>query len=250
MKQIRYPLFCYASIFLAALMLFFTFFAWGWFSDARGVEAYFEIPVSTDKGPLATTADLLWMASPFFLLIALFFSLFPKKRKSLSLSLSLFATLPLGLYSILELISIMDGEKVHGSVVTTLVFLLLFAVFCPTAAKNPSLQTLTAQLFLIHAALETALLFLSFLLEQKLSQFYFSQLLPIGTLSTFHYRFFIISVFLFYLFFSLSLGLRPLAGEPPEKKEKTPQREEEEPAVEEENLDFSSISLEDLGIEK
>ena len=43
---------------------------------------------------------------------------------------------------------------------------------------------------------------------------------------------------------------RLLAGEPPEKKEKTPQREEEEPAVEEENLDFSSISLEDLGIEK
>ena len=87
-------------------------------------------------------------------------------------------------------------------------------------------------------------------MDQKLSQFYFSQLLPIGTLSTFHYRFFIISVFLFYLFFSLSLGLRLFAGEPPVKKEPQKKAEEEEPQVEEENLDYSSLSLEDLGIEK
>ncbi len=248
MKQIRFSLCCILSLTLAVLMLFFTFFAWGWFSDGRGIQAYFEIPVSTEKGPLATAADLFWMASPFCLLISLVLSIFVEPKKRLSTPLSLLATLPLGLYAVLELVRIAGGEKVHGTVVITHIFLLLICTLSVFAAASPAFLRFAAQLCLIHAGLETLLLILSFVLDQKLSQFYFSQLLPIGTLSTFHYRFFVISVFLFYLFYSLSLALRMMAGEAPEKKKETPE-EIEEPKIEEE-LDFSSLSLEDLGIEK
>ncbi len=247
MKQIRYYLCCGLSLFLALMMLFFTFFAWGWFSDGRGMDAYFEIPVSTEQGTLSLLADLCWMAAPFCLILALAVSLFSSPQ---GLSFAIPAALPLFLYGALEILVIAGGKKVHGTVLITLIFLLLMGAMVILSAKNPLFSRLAAQLCLGHALIEGTLLILSFALDEKLSQFYFTQLLPLGTLSSFRYRFFVISVFLYYLSYSLALWLRLSAGEKPQKKIPPTPLSEDGPEIDDEETEGISLSLEDLGIER
>lgn len=250
MKTLRFPLFSALSLGFACVMLFFTFFQWGWFSDSRGMDAYFEIPIGTKDGSLSTFADMLWMSAPFFLLGSVLLSfLLPKKE--MTPALTFFAVFPEAFYAVLQLILYASGKEAHFSLIVTQVFLIVICILGLFAGKSLGLRSFLGQFCLIHVGVETVLLILSMLLEEKLSQFYFSELLPMGMFSNFRYRFFVISVFLYYVSYSLSLGFRFLCGSPPEKNNEPPRPPQipKEPDVDE-DAEAYSLTLEDFGIEK
>lgn len=241
-KSKFYPLY-FLSLFFSLAMLFFTFFAFGWFSDARGFEAWFEIPVGTGNGTLSTIGDCIWMAAPFFLLLSILFSY----GKNLFLPA---ATLPLFLFSILQFCLFAGGKESHFSIIITLSFLLAIGFFALFSPKIPDFGRASFLFAFLHLVTEGILIVLSLIFREKFSQFYFSEILPMGH-SGFRYRFFVISVCLYYLSYSLALLLRHLAGEKPEKKiSPPPADEQEEEEAEEETEESAPLSLEDFGIER
>lgn len=246
MRSLRRILLSLSAI-CAAGMLFFTFFTLAWHSDAKGFEVGWEIPVGVNSGVLSTVADCVWMAAPFFLLLASLF--FTKKTRRIGILLS---CVPLTLYALLRIPSFFD-EKVHGTLFVTMLGILLIGVFSAFAAFLPDAEKIAPVMIFSYLGIELLLLILSALFQEKYSFFYFSQLLPMGHTSYFRYSFFVISSFLYYFFYALSLGLRmiPLSKgketTPPETKEEPKETETEESEEEE---DYSSLTLEDLGIQR
>lgn len=240
-------------------MLLFTFVTLAWFSD-RGLVIGFEIPVSTKSGLVSTIADLLWMAAPFALIASLFLSALGKKGNRIAPAV---ATLPLFGYAFLELapLVLFGADNVLFSQIFTEGFLLLLGAFAFVSLFVPESRAITAFLALTHLFLQIFLAILSFLFGEKYSWFYFSQLIPFGKYDSFRYTFFVISVFLYYLFDSLSLALLLLPQKAPEKEDpcaeakkaevEAPEKEEADPDPEKASeADLSSLSLEDFGIER
>ncbi len=227
----------------AAGMLFFTFFTLAWHSDAKGFQWGWEIPVGVNSGLISTVADCVWMASPFFLLIASFF--FTEKTRRVGILLS---CLPLTLYALLRVPSFLE-EKTHGTLIVTMLGILIIGVFSAFAAFLPDAEKIAPLMIFSYLGIELLLLILSALFQEKYSFFYFSQLLPMGHTSYFRYSFFAISPFLYYFFYALALGLRMIPVKegptPPEKTETPPDKTEDE-----EEEDYSSLTLEDLGIQR
>lgn len=233
-------------------MLFFAFFTLAWHSDAKGFEAGFEIPVGVNSGALSTVADCVWMAAPFLLLLASPF--FTKKRGRTGILLS---CLPMTLYAILRIPSFFE-EKTHPTLFVTMLGILIIGVFSAFAAFLPDAEKIAPVMIFSYFGIELLLLILSALFQEKYSFFYFSQLLPMGHTSYFRYSFFAISPFLYYSFYTLSLGLRmiPIREEAEEDKNASEsavlqeEKEETEKEETEEEEDYSSLTLEDLGIQR
>ena len=233
-------------------MLFFTFFTLAWHSDAKGFEAGFEIPVGVNSGALSTVADCVWMAAPFLLLLASPF--FTKKRGRIGILLS---CLPMTLYAMLRIPSFFE-EKTHGTLFVTMLGILIIGVFSAFAAFLPDAEKIAPVMIFSYFGIELLLLILSALFQEKYSFFYFSQLLPMGHTSYFRYSFFAISPFLYYSFYTLSLELRmiPIREEAEEDKNASVEtamqevKEETEKEETEEEEDYSSLTLEDLGIQR
>ncbi len=200
-----FPLLVSLSLFFALVMLFFTFFNWGWFSD-KGMVTGFEIPLSDRENPLQTLADLAWISAPITLLLSLVLSLlFPEKE--FSMVLRVLATFPLFLFSIFKFLLFTEEDKFHFSVAITLLFLIGIALLSVAASLSQFIEPFALQFPFIHIAVELGLILLSFALENKCSQFYFSQSLLVGL----RYRFFLFSICFYYLSYSLSLAFRLLA---------------------------------------
>lgn len=238
------------TLLFCALMLFFTFFTFAWFSDAHGFEWGFEIPVGYSSGPLSTLADVFWMLSPFCLIISAVWGDFEKGEKRLSL---LASTLPLTLYALLRLLLLAFGQESHGTILITLGCVILLGLAGFVGAFYPEARRIGAWIALSYVALECLLLVLSVFLETKLSFFYFFQWIPLGHTSRFSYSFIAISSFLYYLTYGLALFLRFL----PHRETKTPpspptpeEKTEEDNENEEDEEDLSSLTLEDLGISR
>lgn len=244
------------SAFFSAGMLFFTFFTLAWHSDAKGFEWGWEIPVGFNKGLLSTVADFIWTLAPFFLLFASLFFLGGAKKRQIGILLS---CLPMTLYAILRIPSFLE-EKTHGTLLVTIIGILLIGVFSVFSVFIPEAKRIAPIMVFSYLGIEFLLLLLSALLQEKYSFFYFSQLLPMGHSSYFRYSFFVISPFLYYTFYALSLGLRliPVKERIPSDfleqaaaKDVTPS--EEKPPEEEDDEDeedYSSLTLEDLGIQR
>ena len=249
MNSKRYTLFTVLSLLASAAMLFFTFFAWGWFSDI-GMRFYFEIPVSTQKGFFTAFSDTVWMAVPFFSVIASALYL-ARPGKALQLLGTALGSLPFALYALLQFFAVLGEETVHTSVLISHFFILLCAFFAMASFFLREIRPFALHFYAGYGLLEILLLILSALLDQKLSPYYFYQVIPIGH-SGFHYRFFTISVFLYQIFYLLSLILRSLAGPVPPPSDPPEKNVEEEPSAEdeEEESDLSSLTLQDFGIEK
>jgi len=246
MRSLRRNLLFLSALF-AAGMLFFTFFTLAWHSDAKGFETGWEIPVGVNSGVLSTVCDCIWMAAPFFLLIGSFFMGSDHGRmKKAGILLS---CLPLTLYALLRVPSFFE-EKVHATLLITMLGIFLIGVFSAFAAFLPDAEKIAPIMIFSYLGIELLLLLLSAIFQEKFSFFYFSQLLPMGHTSYFRYTFFAISPFLYYFFYALSLGLRmiPLPEQTAFDKEDSPP-----PSVsdeEEEETDYSSLTLEDLGIQR
>ena len=233
-------------------MLFFTFFTLAWHSDAKGFEAGFEIPIGVNSGALSTVADCVWTAAPFLLLLASPF--FTKKRGRMGILLS---CLPMTLYAMLRIPSFFE-EKTHGTLFVTMLGILIIGVFSAFAAFLPDAEKIAPVMIFSYFGIELLLLILSALFQEKYSFFYFSQLLPMGHTSYFRYSFFAISPFLYYSFYTLSLGLRMIpireeAGKEQNESVETAMQEEKEETEKEETEeeeDYSSLTLEDLGIQR
>lgn len=246
------------SAFFSAGMLFFTFFTFAWHSDAKGFEWGWEIPVGFNSGLLSTVADFVWMAAPFFLLFASLFFFSGATGRRIGILLS---CLPMTLYAVLRVPSFFE-EKTHGTLLVTILGILLIGVFSAFSAFIPEAEKIAPIMVFSYLGIELLLLFLSALLQEKYSFFYFSQLLPMGHTSYFRYSFFAISPFCYYFFYALSLGLRMIpvketipsdvltetnvkSADLPEKA-----KSEEEETDEDNEEDYSSLTLEDLGIER
>ena len=151
-----FALFVSLSLFFCLIMLFFTFFNWGWFSD-KGMVTGFEIPLSDRENPLQTLADLVWISAPFTLLMALLLSLvFPEKE--FSPVLRVLATFPLLAFSVLKFLLFAEENKFHFSVAITLLFLMGIALLTFTSAFADSLRPFAVQFSLIHVAVEIGLI--------------------------------------------------------------------------------------------
>ncbi len=240
------------SLLFSLGMLLFTFVTLAWFSDSQGFQIGFEIPVGVESGLLSTVCDAFWMAAPFFMLFSLFLISLSGKGEKTGLFLS---ALPLFLYAILRILSFLGGKESHPILFFTLFSLILTFAFTAVAAFVPEVRRSAAWIAFSYGGAETLLLIFSILFQEKFSLFYFSQLIPLGHTSYIRYSFFTISTYLYYLFYSLSLGIRllpvkellkkdPVAEENPLQEEKTEETEE----IDEEDL--SSLSLEDFGISK
>ena len=244
MRSLRRILLSLSAV-CAVGMLFFTFFTLAWHSDAKGFETGFEIPVGVNSGVLSTVADCVWMAAPFFLLLASLF--FTEKTRRIGILLS---CLPMTLYAILRIPSFFE-EKTHGTLFVTMLGILLIGVFSAFAAFLPDAEKIAPVMIFSYLGIELLLLVLSALFQEKYSFFYFSQLLPMGHTSYFRYSFFAISPFLYYVFYALSLGLRMIPVKEgtvreTSKTETVPEEEKEDEGEE----DYSSLTLEDLGIQR
>lgn len=246
MRTLRKALLSLSAI-CSAGMLFFTFFTFAWHSDAKGFEWGWEIPVGVNSGVIGTVADCVWMAAPFFLLVATLF--FKEKTRRIGILLS---CLPLTLYALLRVPSFLE-EKVHGTLIVTMLGIMIIGIFSAFAAFLPDAEKIAPIMVFSYLGIEVLLLLLSALFQEKYSFFYFSQLLPMGHTSYFRYSFFAISPFLYYFFYALALGLRliPLKEEPlPPAKQELPSQRKEEEKDENEDEDYSSLTLEDLGIQR
>ncbi len=234
----------------SVVMLFFTFFAWGWFSDARGLEAYFEIPIGTEHSALSTLADALWMATPFLLLISSFLILSPSPtHKRIAL---IFTPIPLGIYAFFQILLFLGEKEGHFSILITLFFILFTSCLTILSAFIPELGRFAGQSAMCHVLVEIILVILSFVFQEKFSQFYFSQLLPMGHLSGFRYSFFLISVCLYYLSYSLFLACLNFSDTAKKEKKSKPEEPKKEESEPEPDSDAEKIPLDlaDFGIEK
>lgn len=250
MKKTKNTTLFILSLLSAVGMLLFTFCTLAWYSD-QGIKLGFEIPVSTARGFLMTLSDTLWMAAPFVLLISLFLAKAGNTGRKIALFL---APLPLSLYAIIRTLAYLSGNKSHITLFVTLFFMIFLGAFTCTSAVEESIRPITSKLCFTYMGIETLLVILSFLLKEKYSFFYFSQLLPMGHFSHFRYSFFSVSIFLYYIFFALSLSLLLLMTNTPEEEtipsvenEETEEIKQEE---KEEEEDLTTLSLEDLGIER
>lgn len=257
MKSKKLSPFIFSAVASAFLMLLFTFLQWGWFSD-KGLDAFFQIPVSTKKEGLDLFADLIWMAAPFSLIVGLFL---PRNTKPLRVLSMGCACLPLTLYSLFQILLFLGEKEGHFSLLITYFFLILCGILTVASVFLPELRRFAAQLLWVYAGAELLLLILSFIFQEKYSQFYFSQLLPVGHYSHFRYSFFLISLFLYYL--TYTIALISLLSETNERKTATSLKEvktlenskeaetkteSEEPETE--NTEDAPLSLEDFGIER
>ncbi len=201
-NNLRIPCLTALSFFFALGMTFFTFFDWGWFSGQTGWIARWAVPIGTQNGPLSMLSDILWLLSPFFCIFAIVLSTLGRKGYTEKISYLLFS-LPLSLYSLLKF-SLSLAEKKESPLSLNLLYFVLiilglFTLICAFKAEGTQI---TAHLSLFHAVMEAVLVLVSFLLKERLSPFYFSQLLPVG----FRFTYFLISTFCYYLFHSLSLA--------------------------------------------
>ena len=257
MKKYSYPLFSALALFCGAAMLFFTFFTLGWFSDVRGWQFGFEVQINTADGTVTALGDVFWTVAPFGILLSVFLSLFWNKGEKLSAILS---TLPLTLYAVCQILLFFGGKETRLPLWITLFFLLTVGIFTIGHAFLPELCGYALLFPLFHFAAETVLFFLSFLLQQKFSTFYFSELLPMGHTSYFRYTFILWSILFYYLLYSLSLIFLQLAKrtraeyfsqkQNPESEEKDDNNDPPSPEEELAEEDLAEISLEDLGIER
>ncbi|MBR7164719.1 MAG: hypothetical protein IKD18_00425 [Clostridia bacterium] len=256
MKLTKNGILLFAGILFSLVMAFFTFFAWGWFSD-RGFRFYFEVPIRTESGLLATLVDAASAIAPFLLILA-FVLMFSGAKDGTRLLSRFLAVIPMTFASLLQILRFLTQEEEHFTLAVTALFLILSGALTVASCFAPELGRFAGQIALAHAGLETVLVVISAVFQEKYSQFYFSQLLPMGRYSNFRYSFFVISFFLAYVSYSLALFfLHSLGdGEKPFfiKKApavKTPLPEEEEiPSEESEEENTASLSLEDFGIEK
>jgi len=263
----RISLSALSALLASAVMLFFTFFAWGWFSDVNGVQFYFEIPVGFQNGHFSTAADIVWTAAPLLCLAAQIAGLFvSEKGEKILLPLCSF---PLALYAVLQFLLYASGKEGHFTVLISLFFFLLLGALTTLAAFLPHIRRPVAKFSLLYGLLEAFFFILSVLTQTKLSQFYFSQTIALGHLSSFRYSFILFSVFFYHFFYALSLASRLFCAEKKAQKTKeeiapletppscdTPPSEEEEeaqgPELSESEVsseEITRLTLEDLGIE-
>lgn len=268
MKKILRPLFSSLALLFSVAMLFFTFFTLGWFSDVRGWEWGVELQINFAEGGLRTVSDLFWTAAPFFLLISVFLRLASGKTGP---AIAIFSSLPLALNALGTVLLYFSGERIPLPTWVTVFFLLIVCIFTVAAAFLPELQRFSVIFPALHLIAEIALFLLSLVLQEKLSQFYFSELLPMGHTSYFRYTFVLWSILFYYLSYEGALLFSALSEkshaptsapeEEPETKESeasppSPEEPEESPSPdgESDSDDLDSlpqgISLEDLGIER
>ncbi len=262
MKKFVFPLFATLALISAVAMLFFTFFTLGWFSDVRGWEYGFELQINTADGAITAAGDIFWTLAPITLIFALLIGIFSGKGEKIT---SLLSTLPLSLYAFCQILLFFGGKEVRLPTWITLFFLLTIGIFTVAAAFFPELEKFATLFPVIHFAAEILLFFLSMLLQQKLSAFYFSELLPMGHTSYFRYTFILWSILFYYLGNAAALGFWAMAKKHrniyfEEKKNHkasntpppSPPSTEETPEEEEEELSPfpDGITLEDLGIER
>ena len=260
MKKNLFPLFSALALVSAAAMLFFTFFTLGWFSDVRGWECGFELQINTADGALTAMGDIFWTAAPIALLFSLLFGVFSEKGGKFS---ALLSVLPLSLYALCQICLYFGGKETRLPTWATLFFLILVGIFTVASAFFSELENFATLFPFLHLAAELLLFFLSLILQEKISAYYFSELLPMGHTSYFRYTFVLWSILFYYLFYSAALGFWALAKKhrsayflSKQAKEKTvpkkmPPPEEEPFDSKDTEVDIpGSISLEDLGIER
>lgn len=254
MKQTKNRVFFTLSLFFALIMLLFSFVTLAWFSD-RGFQFGFEVPVRINKGFFTSLGDVIWMAAPFCLLLSLLLCTFGKGGKDASLLLAPIAPL---LSVLVYLFAFLFGNQSHLTIFIPLFFVFLLSTFAITSAFEPSVKKIGARLCFFYVGVEVLLLILSFILKEKLSFYYFYEILPFNHYDHIHFSYFVISIFLNYLSFALSLGfmlcLKEEKEEAKEEKEppSPPSPEETDQAEEEdkEEEELIPLTLEDLGIER
>lgn len=253
MKLTKNGMLLATGTFFSLIMTFFTFFAWGWFSD-QGFQFYFEIPIRTESGLLATLADAACAIAPFLLCLA-FALLFSGATHGTRVLSRFLAVIPMTFAALLQILRFLTQEDEHYTLAVTALFLILSGALTIASCFTPELGRFAGQIALAHVGVETALVVFSAVFQGKYSQFYFSQLLPMGRYSHFRYSFFVISFFLVYVSYSLALFFLHRFGDgaPPFFIKKAPATkthlpEEGPEEAEEENA--SPLSLEDFGIEK
>lgn len=262
MKNHRFRLFSALALVTALAMLFFTFFTLGWFSDVRGWEFGVELQINTAEGPLRAVTDILWTLAPFCLLISVFLRIFWKNGEKISAVLS---ASPLSLYALCQALLYFSGEEIRLPTWITVFFLLTVGIFTVSAAFIPEAQSYAVLFPVFHLAAEVLLFLLSLLLQEKLSAFYFSELLPMGHTSYFRYTFVLWSILFYYLCYEACLLFSALARKsrrtlplpvkspdpsPAETVTAPSPEKAEETEAEEDGEIPESISLEDLGIER
>ncbi len=261
MKKIgskRFWLLMFSALGCALVMAFFTFCNVAWHSDVKGWEFGFSSPIGFGKGGLSTAADILYTLAPFSLIASLLLLCISKKSATVG---SVLATLPLSAYALLQIILFAsDTKEGHFTLLITYFALLILGVFSLVAVFVQEVRSLTGLLAFIYGGLELLLLIFSLLFQEKFSAFYYSELLPFGHNSYFRYTIFILSILLYYLSYSLSVGLRTLASPLPfahlaEEKDAPPPAEEHTEEEEDDDGEDDeevppSITLEDLGIER
>ncbi|MBE6711912.1 MAG: hypothetical protein E7580_00165 [Ruminococcaceae bacterium] len=245
------------SIFFAAAMLFFTFFNFAWHSDAKGFQYGWGSPIGFQKGTLSTVADCVWTAAPFLLLLSSVFFFFGEGAKRIG---TVFSCLPLSVYALLRFPDLMK-EDVHHTLAFTVLGILFVGVFTMVFAFMPETKKIAPAVAFTYIGLEILFLILSFSFQEKYSYFYFQvNTLIFDRTMIFRYRFFVISTFFYYIFYALSLGLRMICLPEKAAKETDASAIQPEPVkAEEENKsdpeeneeeDYSSLTLEDLGIQR
>lgn len=260
MKKNLFPLFSALALISAGAMLFFTFFTLGWFSDVRGWEYGFELQINTADGALVAIGDVFWTFAPIALLFSLLLGVFSEKGRKLG---PFFSVLPLSLYALCQIFLFFGGKETRLPAWATLFFLILVGIFTVAAAFFPELENFATLFPFLHLASELLLFFLSLILQEKISAYYFSELLPMGHTSYFRYTFVLWSILFYYLAYAAALGFWALAKKHrsayflwirrKEEKapDKTPPKKEENDIPEETETDIpDGISLEDLGIER
>lgn len=240
----------FLSLFFAAGMLLFTFYTVAWHSDAKGLETGWQNPIGYNSGTRSTVADCIWTAAPFLLLCSTFLFFLGKTERRIGIFLS---ALPMTLYGILRFPDLLD-EKMHFTLAVTMLGMVIIGAFSIAAAFMPEAERIAPVVIFSYLGLEVLLLIFSVFYGEKYSFFIFAEDLLIGRTSVFHYTFVVISIFLYYACYALSLGLRMLPprmasvaelakADKPEESGKTDDGDDDDE-------DYSSLTLEDLGIQR
>lgn len=239
----------YLSLIFAAGMLLFTFYNVVWHSDAKGFETGFGNPIGYNSGTRSTVADCVWTAAPFLLLYSTFLFFLGKTERRIGIFLS---ALPMTLYGILRFPDLLD-EKMHFTLAVTMLGMIVIGAFSIAAAFMPEAERMAPVVIFSYLGLEILLLVFSVFYGEKYSFFIFAEDLLIGRTSVFHYTFIVISVFLYYACYALSLGLRMLPPKMASATENLPDKPEDGDKTDDDDdgdEDYSSLTLEDLGIQR
>ena len=189
------------ALVFAMLMLFFTFFTWGWFSDDRGFQTGFEVPVGTKYGAFGAFADVLFLIAPALVGIA---SLLSFRIASPSITLPM-ACVPLALYAGAQFVLALAGKKTLPlPLIGTLLALLVLGILTVFVSTGKIRAETLSWFWLWYAGLELFLALFSILAKQRVSAFYFAQLLPFGS-GTLSYSYFVLSVFFYHLAYPLAV---------------------------------------------